>query len=277
MNIDISLTVPDFKLAIEYERANQSAMEHRLMQYFLAINAYHASDSNYTMHLVRSALHNKQRFLLQMPLSNLEVDFLCFHGDNNQYTIINSAHPRIHEKAFLCRAFCYTLRLAADGPLSNARPFFGSQTYTYPENMKNAAFANMLLLPAPAFQTMFHQFQAEQQPEDSTLSILVRLMNYFKAPYHAILTRCYALGLLDDGSVLEHLLRVDSSLIAKEFRRLWLDESLLRPTMQDDFSRFEQHVKTTGEQYVEEEYLKLRTLNLALSNMKASYLSVREG
>ncbi len=277
MSLNNSLTVPEFKTAIQYERANQGAMEHRLMQYFLAINSYHSSDPNHTMHLVRSALHNKQRFLLQMPLSNLEVDFLCFHGDNNQYTIINSAKPRINEHAFLCRAFCYTLKLAADGQFSNARPFFGSQTYTYPENMKNAAFANMLLLPAPLFQTMFRQFRSEQLPEDSILSVLVRLMNYFKAPYHAVLTRCYSLGLLDDGSVLEHLLQVDSSLIAKEFQRLWLDESLLRPTMQDDFSHFEQYVKTAGEQYVEEEYLKLRTLNLALSNMKASYLSVREG
>jgi len=277
MSLNNSLTVPEFKTAIQYERANQGAMEHRLMQYFLAINSYRSSDPNHTMHLVRSALHNKHRFLLQMPLSNLEVDFLCFHGDNNQYTIINSAKPRINEYAFLCRAFCYTLKLAADGQLSNARPFFGSQTYTYPENMKNAAFANMLLLPAPLFQTMFHQFRSEQQPEDSILSVLVRLMNYFKAPYHAVLTRCYSLGLLDDGSVLEHLLQVDSSLIAKEFQRLWLDESLLRPTMQDDFSHFEQYVKAAGEQYVEEEYLKLRTLNLALSNMKASYLSIREG
>ena len=277
MDFDISITVPEFKTAIEFERANQSAMEHRLMKYFLAINSYRANDPNHTMHLVRSALQNKQQFLLQLPFANHQIDFLYFHGDNNQYTVINSAQPRISENAFLCRALCYKLAFAANEQRSDARLFFGSQTYTDSENMKNAAFANMLLLPAPLFQTMFRQFQAEQQPEDSTLSVLVRLMNYFKAPYHAVLTRCYSLGLLSDGSVLEQLLRVDSSLIAREFRRLWLDESLLRPTMQDDFSRFEQHVKTSGEQYVAEEYLKLRTLNLALANMKTAYLSIREG
>lgn len=273
---DIYITLDNFKIAVEHESSNKSAMEKRLLSYFFELGSFQQPDPHHAMHLVRSALQNKSSLLLHMPIAHPEIDFLCVQGNHIKYTLLNSAKPKLDTNAALCRAFCHYINLNNHKALSDVRPFIYSQTYSYADNLADVSLANMIMMPVARFTTMFHQFEQQQQPEDTALTILAKLINYFEAPYPAVLTRCYALKLLDSGDTLNSLLQVTPSRIEEEFHRLWLDSSLLKPTMRDDYSRLIQHVKSSGEQYLQEEYLHDYTLKTVLHNMSTIYSSIRE-
>lgn len=276
MKYDVFLSIDELKVSVEYETSQKKSMENRLLKYYLALNSLHETNPHHTMHMIHSALHNEHRLLLHLPLAGQDIDSICLHGDNMQYTLINSAKPKINTNFALCRAFCYYMDEASKNPEANIRPYFSIQNYST-DNLVTSSYARMLIMPEGLFRDMYIRFLGEQQAEDTMLTILVKLMNYFEVPYYPVLIRCCSLHLLDSGEHLEELLSVDYNRILTEFQRLWLDESILQPTGRDDFNRFEQYVRTVGEQYLQEEYINSRTLTLALRNIKSLYSKIREG
>lgn len=270
------LTVADFKTAISFEKANEQATAERLLTYYYGIHSLQQKEYRNPVSMLRSALQKDRSLLLELPLASKEIDALCFQNKDMKYTLLNSAQPKIYTNYTLCRTFFY-LSINQNPTTAKVKPFYHIHSYNQPDNLRAATFTHLFLLPEASLRSMFYHFFTEQQKEDSTLTILVKLMNYYEVPYQPLLIRCYSLGLLDSGETLEELLRVDFPRIQAEFHRLWLDESLLQPTMRDDFSRLEQLVKSSGETYIQEEYLKQKTLQLALSNMKNIYLDIREG
>lgn len=280
MNTDyVMLTADNFKLTIEYEKQHQRDMNIRLAKYALLLDNIYSENTHHLMYLIRSFLQNEQKILLYLPLGNQELDALCLQGDAIEYTVLNSAKSKANINYNLCRTYCYHLekQLQFNEPAYTIRPFFTSVSYEHPDNLSAIMFSNLLLMPPGPFRTMFSTFSQENRhPENTVVSVLAKLMDYFQVPYHAVLVRCYSLGLLDSEELLKELLQVNANRIYEEFHRLWLDESLLRPTMQNDFAHLEELVRTTGKSYVEQEYIKERTLNKALSNMKTLYAQLQE-
>ena len=146
--------------------------------------------------------------------------------------------------------------------------------YEHVEEMNANLFAGMLLMPEITFSSMFQRFQREMTEEDSELSIVVKLMNYYEAPYMAVLIRCYELQLLQDGATLQMLIEADGSCIEKEFERMWLNEELLRPTGRDDFPKLKEMVIKTGEEYREEGIVSEKKLQKVLQKMTKIYKEI---
>ena len=94
-------------------------------------------------------------------------------------------------------------------------------------------------------------------------------------PYMAVLIRCYELDLLDSGSVLERLIKVDNSTIRNEFKAFWLDEKILNASKKDDYEMFEELVRTVGKQYQEEELVNERMVNKVIHNMRLLYNTIK--
>ena len=147
--------------------------------------------------------------------------------------------------------------------------------YEYEEEFAANMFAGMLLMPEHSFKFMYRKFQNEMKTEDSELSILVKLMNYYEVPYMATLIRSYELQLLDSGEVLKRLMEVDSQHVKHEFMRLWLDESILNPTLKDDYAKFEYMIQVVGKEYQAEGYVNERTVNEVLHNLRALYKKIK--
>lgn len=275
MQCDYIISIDDFKTAVEHERTHAESMLKRLFTYAYGIRAIQQKEYRNPVQMLRSSLQSEQRLLLELPLASNEIDALCLRSNGLEYTLLNSVQPKNHANYALCCAYFYYMTSAGTPSAASIKPFYSRHCYSRPDNLDAATFTNLFLLPEPSLREMFYHFQTMQCSGDSTLTILTKLMNYYEVPYPALLIRCYALGLLDSGETLKELLQVTSAQIQAEFHRLWLDESLLKPTLRDDYARLEQLVKNTGEAYVQEEYLKPRTLSIVLSNMKSIYLNIR--
>lgn len=272
------ISIDEFKTAVEIEskQAHEQSQLARMLAYSHALSAMLEKESRNPVKLFRAELQKEQHLLMELPLANSEIDALCLHGDGMQYTLLNSAQPKLHTNYGLCLAYFYYALYSNTENFAAIKPVYSSHWYNRPENLRAASAANLTLLPENSLREMFYHFYAEQRKEDGLLTILAKLVNYFEVPYFPLLIRCQALGLLNSADNLKQLLSVSLPQLQEEFRRLWLDESLLLPTMQDDFARLEQLVKTSGEAYVESEYLKPRTVHQVLSNMKNLYAQIRE-
>ena len=75
-------------------------------------------------------------------------------------------------------------------------------------------FAGMLLMPETSFRFMYNKFKEETEGNEKDTVIL--LMNYYQAPYMAVLIRCYELGLPDSNwPHLQQILNPDCRNICK--------------------------------------------------------------
>ena len=147
--------------------------------------------------------------------------------------------------------------------------------YEYEEEWAANLFAGILLMPTPSFTEMFCKFRNEQSDNDTDVTILVKLMNYFEVPYMAVLIRAYELNLMTDGDMLKKLLDVSGKIIEDEFAKLWLDERILQATRRDDYIRLEQVVKQVGTQCEDDEILDSVTTSTIINNMRNLYDEIR--
>lgn len=134
-------------------------------------------------------------------------------------------------------------------------------------------YAGMLLMPETSFRFMYNKFKEETGGNEKDTVIL--LMNYYQAPYMAVLIRCYELGLPDAGGVSEELLNVDRDSVRERFMELWLDDSILEATKKDDYKHLETVVARRGSECIEGSYLNERTLKKVLQNMRMLYSEIK--
>lgn len=272
----VYLTTDQFKAIIEFDDYHHQGTLERLLTYSYGIRAIQQQEYRNPVEMLRSSLQSKEKLLLELPLATEEIDAVCLQGNGIQYTLLNSSIPKIHTNYALCCAYFYSMTATEAAGSSRVKAFYSNHIHSQKDNLSASAFTKLFLLPESSLREMFFKFLSEQNTEDTALTILAKLMNYYEVPYPFMLTRCYSLGLLESGNTLETLLQITPSDIQKEFHRLWLDESLLRPTLKDDYARLLQLVKHTGKTYLEEEYLHQRTLDLAISNLQSLYKKVRE-
>jgi len=147
--------------------------------------------------------------------------------------------------------------------------------YEYEEEWAANLFAGILLMPTPSFTEMFCKFKNEQGDDDTPVTILVKLMNYFEVPYMAVLIRAYELNLLTDSDMLQNLLNISGKIIEDEFAKFWLDERILQATCRDDYVRLEQVVKQIGTRCEQDEILDSVTTETIINNMRKLYDEIR--
>ena len=131
----------------------------------------------------------------------------------------------------------------------------------------------MLLMPEPGFRFMYRKFKNESGGNEK--DTILQLMNYYEAPYMAVLIRCCELGLPDTGRISEELLNPDPAAIRQRFSELWLDNHILDAPKTDDYPRLELMVTHSGEDSVRNSYLKERTLKKVLQNMRTLYTEIK--
>lgn len=128
-------------------------------------------------------------------------------------------------------------------------------------------------MPEASFRFMYSKFKVESGGDER--DIMFRLMNYYQAPYMAVLVRCYELGLPETGSIPEELFHVGRECIRERFIDLWLDDSILDATKKDDFIRLKTAVANVGNEYIKGAYLNERILQKVLQNMQALYDGIK--
>lgn len=268
------MDIARFKDIIKYSQVNRSQMEANVRDLYARLGMTYERELLDVMQVVRPLLTKKGYFIVELPIKDKEIGALCYKGDSMGYTLLNSSLPRVNVNFALCHEiyhiFYQEIMLGRHIEL-----YMNEHYFDYQEEYAANLFAGMLLMPEQSYRMMFTNFKQDNQEEDGNLSIIIKLMNYFKVPYMAALIRCYELDLLEAGENLAQLLNVGSESIREEFMRLWLDESLLAPTYRDDFRLLHYAVAFYGKRFSEEELISDATVEKVLHNIKELYQSVK--
>lgn len=172
--------------------------------------------------------------VIELPIKNQKFGAQVLKTPYSCYLILNSLQPR--NKMYF--SFCHEIYHVLEGSnnyLNEFREVCLNEAYeTDKEEYKANCFAAQLLMPKEKFEKMYRLYSGK---EKDNLTVVLKLMNYFNAPYTAILIRLTELRLLPEGSNLEKLLNLDINSIEEELKRRWLSKECVMATSQDDSDR----------------------------------------
>lgn len=268
------MDIAHFKEIVRYSHQNQRTMEGKVKDLYARIGMDYERELLDVMQVVRPLFREKSYIVIELPLADHEIGALCYKGESFGYTLLNSSLPYVNVNFALCHETYHILfqEELADNKLEL---YMNEHYFDYEEEYAVNLFAGMLLMPERSYRMMFQKFTWDTLEGDTEVSVVVRLMGYFKVPYMAALVRCYELGLFKAGETLETLMKVDEGCIRREFRRLWMDEAILCPTRKDDFEFLKSAVISFGMEYAEDGLISERTVKKAVQNMTRIYCEVR--
>ena len=268
------MKIEKFKSIIKYNEHNaeENLVCVRLIYEYMGMN--HEAEALNLLEIVRTTLRKKGYLLIEMPFSDKEIGAICYKGNGRGYVVLNSSLPKVNVNFALCHELYHIF--FQKRPMKHAIELYMNDHYFDDEEELAAnAFAGNLLMPASNFKKMYYKFSKECSKQDFEIEIIAKLMNYYEAPYMAVVIRCYGLKLLGGGEKLKRLLDSEEVDIRKEFTKLWLNEKILEPTMRDDFDKFESLVRNTGKEMEREEIISGKEVETALQNMRKIYKEIK--
>ena len=100
-------------------------------------------------------------------------------------------------------------------------------------------------------------------------------MSYYQVPYMAVLIRSLELGLIEGNAEPDVLFSMDRGQVKQQLTELWLDESIMEPSLRDDYIHIEALVRKFGREFVEDKYINERTVSKALKNIRELYAKIK--
>lgn len=211
-------------------------------------------------------------FIVEIPMRDSDFG-ACYLGTGySKYLLLNSNQPR--SKMYF--SFCHDIYHIINGTpdyINGKREVHFNQEYFSNENENKAnLFAANLLMPELEFKKMFKMFESDTKKIEW---IVAKLMNYFNAPFVAVLIRLYELYILNEIGDVRELLAFDTGKIEKLFDELWLDKEILKPSLKDEMEYLLEILRTEGNKLIEEELLSQLNLDNILQNIQKLYLAIR--
>ncbi|MCD8019583.1 MAG: ImmA/IrrE family metallo-endopeptidase [Clostridiales bacterium] len=264
------MDIQRFRKIIEYSRRHKENVESKIKSFYSFAGMSRDKEVLNLMQIVRPALKKKGYFVFKIPLSDDEIGALCYKGDVWGYIVLNTSLPKININFAICHELYHVF---FQKNALKARIEFSGDSYYNQEEFEANLFASMFLMPEDSFRFMYEKFKNESEGDEK--DTILRLMNYYEVPYMAALLRCYELNLPDNTSIPEELLYQEKDKIRERFIDLWLDESILKPTKKNDYTRLENMAAYYGEKCLSEGYLSERALRKSLQNMRTLYSEIK--
>lgn len=265
------MDIERFRKIIEYSKANRNDMESKVKNFYSFVGMSSDKEVLNIMQIARPSFEKKGYLVLEIPFDDDEIGALCYKGDALGYIVLNTSLPKVNINFAICHELYHVFYQKSD--FRTKVEFANNHYYGYEEESAANLFAGMLLMPEASFRFMYAKFKEESENDEK--DTMIRLMNYYQAPYMAVLIRCYELGLPDTDSISEGLLNIEQAAIRERFNELWLDDSVLNATKKDDYNHIEAVVKRFGSEYIRDSYLNKRTLEKVLQNMRTLYSDIK--
>ena len=257
---------------VTYSDNNYDDIYSQLKRYYASVGIDNEMDLLNVSQITRSSLEKKGYQLIEMPIEDRGISSLNYKKDGKGYVVINTSLPKSDIHFNMAHEIYHV--------------YYGKEAYTSRLELSDEPidqedeyaaylFAGMLLMPEPSFRRMYIKFRNDSNGLE--IDTIVRLMNYYEAPYHAVLIRCLQFHLIERNDLNEELLNVDEALIRNKLSDLWLDCEVLTPTNRDEYKRIATFVKRLGEKYTEEGTVTDRTVKKVLKNMDDLYDDLKGG
>ncbi|MDY3775326.1 MAG: ImmA/IrrE family metallo-endopeptidase [Eubacterium sp.] len=267
------MNIERFRKIIQYSDANRNDMETKVKNFYSFVRMSSDKEVLNIMQIARPSFQKKGYLVLEMPFADDEIGALCYRGDALGYIVLNTSLPKVNINFAICHELYHVFFQKSE--FKTKVEFANNHYYEHEEESAANLFAGMLLMPEASFRFMYAKFKEEAETYEKDTDTIIRLMNYYQAPYMAVLIRCYELGLSDYDCISEELLNVEQSKIRERFNDLWLDDSILDATKKDDYKHLEAVVERVGNECIKDSYLNKRTLEKVLQNMRKLYSGIK--
>lgn len=258
---------------IAYNDEHQEGMAAHVKSFYSYAGMSLDQDVLNLMQIARPAFQKKGYLVLELVLADEEIGALCYKGDSLGYIVLNTSLPKVNVNFAICHELYHVFFQQHN--LGSKVEFANEDYGGHEEELAANLFAGMLLMPENGFRRMYFKFREESGHHP--LDTIVRLMNYYQAPYMSVLIRCYALKLPEKEDFLPQLLNIKPDDVRARFVDLWLDESILDAAKKDDYGHLEELVRSCGRECIEDACLNERTLKKVLQNMAALYDEIKGG
>lgn len=263
-----------FRKIIEYDNNNHTELVQKAKDFYCQMGIDYDNDILNLGMIIKQLFDKKKYLLIEIPLKDKEIGAICYKSGKYGYAIMNSALPRVNVNFAMAHEI-YHLFYQKTLVQKKVELYANEHYYEHEEEYAANNFAGKLIMPTKVFANAYERFSREMSAGDSYLTIVVKLMNFFKAPYMAVVIRLYELGLFPDGTVLKELLAVGQNQILDEFNRLWLEDTILYPSQKNDYEKLEFLVKAKGALCVERDIMGEGNVKNIISNMRRIYEKVR--
>lgn len=263
-----------FRKIIEYDKKNQMELVQKAKDFYYQMGLDYDKDILNLGMIIKQLFDKKKYLLIEIPLKDKEIGAICYKSGKYGYAIMNSALPRVNVNFAMAHEI-YHLFYQETLVRKKVELYANEHYYEHEEELAANNFAGKLIMPTAVFVNMYERFSRELSGGDSYLTIVVKLMNVFRAPYMAVIIRLYELGIFPDGTVLKELLSVRQEQIVDEFNRLWLEDTILYPGKKNDYEKLEFLVKAKGALCVERDIMGESNVKNIVSNMRRIYEKVR--
>ncbi len=263
-----------FQTIISNSKKNKDSVNEKLKEFYNEANMENKDDLLNIMQIARAVINKKGYLLAEIPFKDNEIGAICFSGDGSKYVLLNSTLPRVNVNFSLCHEI-YHILYQCHPFEESVELYMNENYYDHEDEIIANHFAAALMMPELKFIKMFHKFEQEAEEDKFELQTIVNLMNYFSAPYMAVLIRCYELELLKDGNSLKMLLSITSEQIRDQFDKLWLNMELLKGSKNDDFEKLLVLVNKKGEYLISRELMGKTELEKIENNLRKLYQEIR--
>ena len=265
------MNIERLRKIIAYSDKNHDEIYSMIKRFCSFAGIEYDSDLLNVLQIVRSSFQKKGFLVLEIPFADDEIGALCYKGDGLGYVVINTSLPKVNTNFAIAHEIYHVFW--GENEFVSKVEFSDDHYYEHEEEFAANLFAGMLMMPEAGFSYMYKKFKKESEGNEE--DTLIRLMNYYQAPYMAVLVRCYELRLTDNDSISEEVMNADQESIRERFIDLWLDSSILEATKRDDYAHLELAVKRMGQEYIEDAYINDRTLYYVLRNMRKLYAEIK--
>lgn len=265
------MNIKRFRKIIEYGDVNRDDMVSRVKKFYSFSGMGSDQEVLNIMQIARTSFKKKGYLVIEIPFADDEIGALCYEGEGLGYIVLNTSLPKVNVNFAICHELYHVFYQKSQ--FKTKVEFANQHYYDSEEEFAANLFAGMLLMPESGFQFMYNKFKEESMGNEE--DTIIRLMNYYQAPYMAVLIRCFELGLPETDCISEELLNPDRDGIRKKFIDLWLDDSILDATRKDDYAHLETIVENFGNECVRDSYLNERTLRKVLRNMQSLYSEIK--
>lgn len=265
------MNVERLRKIIKYCDVNRGDVESKVKNFYSFSGMSSDKEVLNIMQIARTSFREKGYLVLEMPFSDKEIGALCYRGDALGYIVLNTSLPKVNINFAVCHELYHVFYQKSE--FRTKVEFVNSHYYEQEEEAAANLFAGMLLMPEASFRFMYAKFK--QESGNNETDTIIRLMNYYQAPYMAVLIRAYELGLPDSECVSAELLKVEPNRIRERFDDLWLDAGILDATNKDDYIHVEALVERLGKEGVRDAYLNQRTLEKVMRNMRKLYSDIK--
>ena len=265
------MNVERLRKIISYSESDREEIDSKVKRFCSFAGIEYDSDLLNILQIVRSSFQKKEYLVFEIPFADDEIGALCYRGDGLGYVVLNTSLPKVNVNFAIAHEI-YHVFFGSEEFVSKVE-FVDDHYYEHEGEYAANLFAGMLLMPEVSFRRMYSKFKDESGGDE--IGTIVRLMSYYQVPYMAVLIRCLELGLIEGNAKLDVMFSIDRAQVKKQLTELWLDESIMEPSLRDDYLHIEALVSRLGREFIEDKYINERTLSKALKNMREHYAKIK--